>query len=380
MYPVLASTMQILGRPQEDIERVLLSQVDFTGTDVPNMIYSGAYLTRFGAEAQALKMYRQASELQDTRAEPYVMGLKLAQKLNDYDAIRWAACGILTNAWTKNFEQLHRDAENAAEDACRELIELGRRDEAAALERAVAEAKTRDLIVRLTWSGDGDVDLIVEEPWGTICSIDNPQTTSGGVLVHDGAGPDQDQCYDEYVCARGASGYYRVRIRHVFGRIVGKRARLEVIRYAGTDHELRRTYTITLGEDDASLRVSLNQGRRSQRQTISPEDPELDSRRRQGTLLQLVGPLGGAGQQAGQRFANATVTRNAVGYQPITQLLSDGVTMGAMAVVSGDRRYVRLSVNPAINTITDVFTFSFINSGNPNGGGGGNGIRAGGNP
>ena len=39
MYDVLAMSMQISGRPQPEIERVLLSRVDFTATDVPNMLF-----------------------------------------------------------------------------------------------------------------------------------------------------------------------------------------------------------------------------------------------------------------------------------------------------------------------------------------------------
>ena len=55
-----------------------------------------------------------------------------------------------------------------------------------------------------------------------------------------------------------------------------------------------------------------------------------------------------AGKQAG-----------AVGYSSMISILSEGVTLTARAVVSGDRRYVRLNVTPVFNNITDVFTFSF---------------------
>jgi hypothetical protein len=34
--------------------------------------------------------------------------------------------------------------------------------------------------------------------------------------------------------------------------------------------------------------------------------------------------------------------------------------LNAAAVVSPDRRYVRLAVSPVFSTITDVFTFSFV--------------------
>jgi hypothetical protein len=46
----------------------------------------------------------------------------------------------------------------------------------------------------------------------------------------------------------------------------------------------------------------------------------------------------------------------------------EGVSLNAAAVVSGDRRYVRIAATPVFSAITDVLTFSFVNSGgNPNG-------------
>ena len=51
----------------------------------------------------------------------------------------------------------------------------------------------------------------------------------------------------------------------------------------------------------------------------------------------------------------------------VVTTISEGVSLGAMAVVSGDRRFVRLNVSPVFSTLTDVFTFSFVNNGNPNG-------------
>lgn len=57
-----------------------------------------------------------------------------------------------------------------------------------------------------------------------------------------------------------------------------------------------------------------------------------------------------------------------IGFQPIITTIADGTTMTVRAVVSADRRYVRLSVLPQFNNLTDVFTFSFISG---VGGGGG---------
>ena len=72
-----------------------------------------------------------------------------------------------------------------------------------------------------------------------------------------------------------------------------------------------------------------------------------------------------------------------VGFAPIVGFIPDGVTLTATAVVSADRRYVRLALNPMFNTIVDVATFNFIpgqttGGGAQGGGGQGTGGQGGG--
>ncbi len=57
------------------------------------------------------------------------------------------------------------------------------------------------------------------------------------------------------------------------------------------------------------------------------------------------------------------VSAFAVGFQPIITVIPEGISLSVAAVVSADRRYVRLSVFPLFTTITDVFTFSFVTGG-----------------
>lgn len=374
MYEVLALSMELAGRPKVDIERVLLSGVDFTGVDFQSMMYSAAYLTRFERHKQGLILYRQASRLAPTRPEPYILGLKLARRLKDYSAIEWAVTGILTYAWTANHQQLHRDAENAALEAEQQLRQLGETDRADALVQAVAQSQQRDLVLRLTWNGNGDLDMIVEEPLGSICSFETPQSSGGGSLVHDGYGPNQKNCYEEYVCAFGVAGRYRVKIRHVWGNIVGKRARLTVIRYQGTPRESSRTFTVPLEQRDKIVRVSLTRGRRTE---LSPVPERQLARRTRGrkSILQMLGAINSNSRRAAREFGasrrpGALPQARGVGFQPVITTINDGVFMSAMAVVSGDRRYVRLTIQPVFNTLTDVFTFSFIGGGGGQGGGG----------
>lgn len=375
MYEVLALSMQIVGRPQAEVERALLSQVDFAAVDVPNLLYSAAYLTRFGADRQALHLYRQASQLQPSRPEPYVLGLKLAVAAKDPEAIGWAATGVLTYAWGKGREQQHRDAEVAAEQAHRDLMEAGETEAAEALQRAMQEARKRDLIVKLSWSGQGELDLIVEEPLGTLCSFENPFSAGGGVLVHDGYGPNPDNCYEEYVCTFGAPGTYNLRVRHVSGNIVGKRARLTIVRYAGTPYETTRTSIVPVLPDDQSVLLSLKRGRRNELRAAPKLELTAKPKNRSGarSLRARIGRADRGAANAAAQFAASrqvpfvtgaqpVVGSSAVGFQPVVQFLSEGVSMSALAVISGDRRYVRITTAPSFSSITDVFTFSFVGS------------------
>lgn len=261
MYQVLALAMKLAGRPQADIERVLFSTVDYTTIDVPSMLVSAAYLTRLQANKPALALYQQASRLAPVRPEPYLLGMRIAVLEKDWEAAGWGATGVVSYAWTPDFKKLHAEAEGVAGDAARELKKQGKRLAAEKLAKAMVEARQRDLVVKVSWSGNGDLDLLVEEPNGTTCSYRNTQTNGGGFLVHEGHGPDQSRCYEEYVCPVAAPGEYKLRIRYSNGEIVGKRASVEVIRYAGSKRESKKVLPIQLESDDSVVTVPLPFGR-----------------------------------------------------------------------------------------------------------------------
>jgi tetratricopeptide (TPR) repeat protein len=390
MYDVLALTMQLTGRPKADVERALMSRLDFAATDVPSTLFSAAYLARFGAKEQALKLYRQAADIEPTRPEGYVLGLRLARDLKDYAAVQWTATGILQAAWNKDYEHLHREAEDAALDAERALRAAGKGSQADSLRDAMARARIRDLFVHLQWTGDGDLDLSVEEPLGTVASCQEPQTRGGGVHRHDGYGPDPKNCYEEYVCAFGVPGVYVVRVRRIDGTIVGNRAQLTVVRNQGAQNESTQTFVLKLNGDRAAVRIPVPNGRRRE---LVPDRPAVNAKT--GLLERLLpvllgqslpgrgiswralpaaiapgSPLPGvavpgiaagpAGISAVAQAAAVAGPGLAVGYQPIIEEIPQGVTMTAAAVVSNDLRYVRLAINPSFTTITDIFTFTFV--------------------
>jgi hypothetical protein len=77
--------------------------------------------------------------------------------------------------------------------------------------------------------------------------------------------------------------------------------------------------------------------------------------------------------------------RRAVGFQPQITQLPEGAGMSTLAIISADRRYVRISPAPFFSQIGDVTTFNFVTGsegggtgGGGGGGGGGIGIGGGG--
>ena len=381
MYTVLALELQQAGRPQEEIERALLSTVDFSAVNVSNLLYSAATLTRFGAKDRALAMYRQASTVDPTRLEPYALGLKLAGEAKDADGVAWAAAGILQRAWNPGYETLHRDADAIAHEMEATLREKGDVEAADRLTAAVAEGRIRDLVIELSWSGKADLDLLVEEPGGAICSAENPTTTGGGIFTHDGFGADPSDTHDNYVCPQGMSGDYRVTVRHILGEVVGKRAILKITRYQGTSREIEERFTIKLSDHDKVVRVSLTNGRLKELTAMQWLDVPREQLAARNRRRERLVPSTREGRRAGARFVEdrqrGAGRPGAPGYQPVISIISEGVTSTAMAVVSGDRRYVRLGMLPMFSALTDVQSFSFIttpgnnpnNPGQPAGGG-----------
>lgn len=372
MYDVLAYTLEIDGRPEEEVERAMLSAVDLRGTDAVSLLITAKYLAMLGAHRAAIKIYQQAAAIEPTRPEPYVLGLQAARQLKDYDALQWAVVGILTNAWTKDRVRRHRDAEDAALDAVTALEKAGQTPRAKQLREAVNEAKRRDLIITLEWNGEGDLDLVVDEPFKTTCSSEQPLSAGGGVLVHDGLGGKSKDCVDEYICVRGGSGQYQVRINHRAGNIVGKQCRLTIVRHAGSPAEQTEKLTVPIEQTSKPIAVSLLNGRRKEVGPLPFAEPQAARRlTHRNFIAQMTHRATGMPSFVAHQFAQGNAgfgtvrpvasgqQRFGVGYQPVISVVQEGITLSAAAVVSGDRRYVRIALSPAFNSVIEIASFSF---------------------
>ncbi len=367
MHEVLALSMELDKRPKAQIERVMLSGVDVGANDPASLAFLATYFSRLGRPERALSLLDQAVRQDPTRVELYLLATKIAMTNKAWDTILWSAPGLAQHAWGADREEMLKLAEAATIEATTAFRQKGETATAEMLIKQFEQSKACDLSVKVEWNGAGDVDLLVDEPGGSTCSHETPRTPSGGLLSRDGFGPRQENCQEEYVCPFAFDGEYRIRIRHVQGDIVGKRVAVTITRRKGQTDADETTRTIILGKDDQELRVLMRGGRR---QAAAPV-PDASSRKatkpttsgnvvlselrghmpdaRNWPPLAQVGPNAGGGGGVGVGVALQA---------PQVTSIAEGVSMAALAVVSGDRRYVRLTLQPNFTAIRDVLQFS----------------------
>ncbi len=269
-------------------------------------------------------------------------------------------------------------------------------------------------MVRVRWTGDADIDVMVKEPAGTVCSLRNLRTTSGGMLVNDPPSEDKaglDGHVAVYACPKAFSGDYQLLIRRVFGKLTTGQVSVEVITHYNTPQAHVEEKKIPLGSGEALVKFDVADGRRKESiQEQKAINAAVDSvaeakmiRNTQAILAQQLNAandpqaaaaLAAAQQQSASSSAAASqmeqVTpyafptawanglHGAVGYQPIITVLPSGTNLMATGVVSADRRYVRITTVPLFSAISAVSSFNVASGGAAQGlagnvGGGANG-------
>ena len=397
MYEALGIAMKTAGAPASEIERALMSAVDFSH-DVDEVYFIAAYMSRIGLEERALHLFREVAVANPTRPEPYVHALKLARRLDDLEAIQWACLGVLAQAWPKELAAVEQQTDRISRLILLELNQAGEVEAAAEFKAALQAAQQRDCVATVTWTGDADVDLLVEEPAGTVCSLRNPRTTSGGVVLGDAFATDESRATqgvsETYVCAQGFSGQYRLLVRPIWGEVSAGRVTVEVTTHHGTEQSYTIRKQIPLGDSDVAVVFDLHEGRLT--------EPLADHQVAQSVHKQLaVNHRAVLAQQIDN--GNSTVLADLVnarrlaaafggplivqpvGFRPEITQLPEGTNFSAQAVISADRRYVRITPSPMFSLVTDVFTFNFVSGegaqqegGAAGGGGGGFGGGGGG--
>jgi hypothetical protein len=402
MYEALALALYADNAPTEDLDRALMSAVEFASNE-DEVMNIAKFMSNFGLEDRALSLFQQVAQSYPLRPEPYMFGLELARRNNNLEGIRWACHGILGQAWGR--EQMHvaQKAFNIAQATLAELVQEERFKDAEAFEQSMAEALRRDCIVQVTWTGDADVDLLVQEPSGDISSLVNPRTSGGGVMLGDSyarAGKTSADGYSEmYVCPQAFTGEYRMIVRRVWGEVAAGKVTVDIITNYGSKDERRIREQLPLVDKDALVVFEVPKGRRVEH--LAQPNIEHLARDRADVAHALVAQqlqmfeqlrqgdsLSDRDDELTRRFmalarAGRFGARGAAGFMPVIETIPEGtnLTLGT-AVVSADRRYVRISIPPIpiFTGIGDVATFNFITGedGQVPGGAGGAGNVGGG--
>jgi len=362
----------------------VMSAVEFAQNPM-DLMYIGIYLTQLGLDERALQLFQQVSALVPARHEPFVYGLQAAKRAKNWEGIKWAAVGILSQAWPREQADIWNSGLAAANDVLEKLRAEKRTDEAKQFRKALDEAVTRDCLAVVQYTGDAEVDILVEEPTGTVCSLRNPRTTGGGILLGDSAkkfgGTSADGRSQVYVCSKGFDGTYRLVVRRVWGKVTTGKVTVDVYTHYRGENGRRVSKKIPLDKGEAMVVFDLKDGRRKealQEQQLANAVAGQMAVNRQVLAQQLaaaVDPQAVQSLAAARAYNGGSSVGNvswspfvigqtpvalggAVGYQPVIISLPEGANMWATAVVSADRRYVRITCMPVFSLIADVHTFN----------------------
>ncbi len=170
----------------------------------------------------------------------------------------------------------------------------------------------------------------------------------------------------------------------MWGEPVAGKVAVDVYKNFGTKNQQHERQHIRVDdENDAMVVFEVEQSRREK--PLAEQQLAVAVRRQQAlgqaVLAQQLGGFSdpsiapvregsGGGNDLRRRLALAGQA-GAVGFRPIIQVLPDGTSMTATAVISPDRRYVRITAAPQFTGIGEVTTFTFAGSAETLGGGGG---------
>lgn len=408
MFQALGISMQITGRPTSETERAIMSAVDLSDSFEDSM-FAAIYMSKSGMVDRSLRVLKDLAKANPSLVQPLEVGSSIAENNNHLEGMRWTSVGVLSQEWPDKPELIKR-ARFAAAAVKAELEKAGDSEQVAEFEKELADAKHRDCFVEVSWTGDADIDVLVEEPGGTICSRLNPRTTAGGVYFGDTYSTGKaasGSMKEQYVLPKGFSGDYRLIIRRMVGEVTSGKVNVAIHNHYQSDYEASLERAVKLDPQGAIVLFKLSGGRRTddldQHTLETLVQKKLAAKQsavaqhmasfvtRQPAILAQTGVGiagddffggggvgGGTGGGVGQ---NNRFNPGVVGYSPQIEQIPSGTFLNVNHATTADRLYVLISATPNFLTITEVTTFNILgNAGNAQGagqGGGGGGFGGG---
>jgi hypothetical protein len=179
---------------------------------------------------------------------------------------------------------------------------------------------------------------------------------------------------ESYVAAKAFSGDYQITVRRIWGRPLGGKATVEIIRHQGTPQEKRQRETIVFDRTH-TLTMALADGRRTTAEYVPPpaaQRPRETAAAPQASTSALTklraladGDYSGAGSTVRTGLASLGLQTPArdprpgerspsdvMAYQTrLSPLVTSGTDFTAQASVTADRKYLRLSLAPVYQTV-----------------------------
>jgi hypothetical protein len=262
MYEAAAMAAEMIGKP-EDVKKYLGFAADLALKShnpnalisVADKLYLKGYYERVGP------LLDEAAAKVPHRSDPLIMSINLAQQTRDPIRMRHAIRDLLSLGWPGEDDYFRRESRNQADKLAKLLREEGRSGEADDLMASLPDSQARDLFIRLTWTGDANYDLVVDEPLGAKASVAMPRTVFGGAILNDGR---LRHAEEVYVCPRGFDGVYQIHVDEAYSdpKNPPTRLTLEVITHEGTPQEHTQTFPLNPAQPGKPIEIKLEGGRR----------------------------------------------------------------------------------------------------------------------
>ena len=260
MYSVLPLEMRLAGRPQTEIERALLSRIDFANGDLSQVLIAASLLSRLKFWDQAMELCREATRQNPWQSETWLLAKNIADRSGDPKHILWSRIGILSHVWNSDADIMHQEAELTIKDLLAAAKKSGSTEFVSRIDEERRTALMWDLKIDARWAGDGDVDLAVTEPGNITCDRRTLITKNGGLLTRQ-SGAAKNRKVEEYRCQNAPKGDYEVILRLIRGRVITGHVVLQITRYSGSDHEQTQRLRVPVGTEDGHVKIPLSRGR-----------------------------------------------------------------------------------------------------------------------
>jgi hypothetical protein len=298
-----------------------------------------------------------------------------AADAKDPQALAWAASQLQKQDWPIDNDELHAKAKVNVDRLARALEETGRKADAEQMRQSVKQVNTRDLIINVKWQGEADFDLkVVEDATKTTCSFLNKQTPNGGTLLGDDL---SNLNKKSYIAAEAFSGKYEIIVQRVWGRPLGAKVTVEVIRFQGTPQERVELFTLTIDptKKNDPIPLILEGGRRKtvasvpppakieqsvREDKVVPPDQVLNKLRAlSDSSYEVTGTIKGSasstGRQQSARMAPAAPAAadplKVPTYQKVQSFIGNAMDMTAQTTVNPETGEMRVRLNPVFQSI-----------------------------